>query len=86
MTGSTIEFDKKLCKEKKYFFAFIEIIIQWERRLTLQHLQQEFGFGRSKAKKLLNEYLELHPRNLIYDASLKGNKPSDQFTLGKSAL
>lgn len=49
-------------------------------RLTLHHLQQEFGFGRSKAKKLLAEYLNLQANNLIYDASLKGHKPSDQFT------
>lgn len=69
-----------LSREQRHCYAFIEIIIQWEGRLTLQHLQQEFGFGRSKAKKLLNEYLELQPSNLTYDASLKGHKPSNCFT------
>lgn len=71
---------KELTREQKHCYAYIEIIIQWEGRLTLQHLQQEFGFGRSKSKKLLTEYVELQPSNLIYDASLKGHKPSDQFT------
>ncbi len=69
----------KISREQRQCYAYIEIITQWEGRLTQQHLQQEFGFGRSKAKKLLNEYLELQPNNLIYDASLKGYKPSEQF-------
>ena len=75
-----IALDRKLNREQKQCYAYIEIIIQWEGRLTLHHLQQEFGFGRSKAKKLLAEYLNLQVNNLIYDASLKGHKPSDQFT------
>jgi len=80
VTSSNLAIAQELTREQRQCFAYIEIIIQWEGRLTLQHLQQEFGFGRSKAKKLLNEYLELQPSNLIYDASLKGHKPSDQFT------
>lgn len=80
MTSSNLAIAQELTREQRQCFAYIEIIIQWEGRLTLQHLQQEFGFGRSKAKKLLNEYLELQPSNLIYDASLKGHKPSEQFT------
>jgi predicted DNA-binding transcriptional regulator YafY len=74
------ELTQVLNREQRQCYAYIEIIIQWEGRLTHQHLQQEFGFGRSKAKKLLSEYLELQPNNLIYDASLKGHKPSDQFS------
>lgn len=80
MTSSNLAIAQELNREQRQCYAYIEIIIQWEGRLTLQHLQQEFGFGRSKAKKLLNEYLERQPSNLIYDASLKGHKPSDQFT------
>lgn len=71
---------EKLSREQRQCYAYIEIIIQWEGRLTLQHLQQEFGFGRSKAKKLLAEYTQYQASNLIYDPSLKGHKPSDEFS------
>jgi hypothetical protein len=71
---------EKLSREQRQCYAYVEIIIQWEGRLTLQHLQQEFGFGRSKAKKLLAEYTQFQPNNLIYDPSLKGHKPSAEFT------
>lgn len=71
--------NQDLNREQRQYFAFIEIILQWEGRLTQQHLQQEFGFGRSKAKKVLGEYTELQPNNLSYNASLKGYTPSDQF-------
>jgi hypothetical protein len=50
--------NKKLSREQRQCYAYVEIIIQWEGRLTLQYLQQEFGFGRSKAKKLLAEYTQ----------------------------
>lgn len=68
-----------LTREQRQCYAYIEIIIQWEGRLTHQHLQNEFSFGRSKAKKLLSEYIELQPNNLIYDSSLKGYKPLEHF-------
>lgn len=80
MTSPNLAATQELNREQRQCFAYIEIIIQWEGRLTQHHLQQEFGFGRSKAKKLLTEYTDLLPNNLIYDASLKGHKPSDQFT------
>ena len=79
MTTPDLAATQELNREQRQCFAFIEIIIQWEGRLTQHHLQQEFGFGRSKAKKLLTEYTNLQPNNLIYDASLKGYKPSEQF-------
>ena len=72
--------ENMLSREQRHCYSYIEIIIQWEGRLTLQHLQQEFGFGRSKAKKMLSEYVDLQPNKLVYDASLKGHKPSNQFT------
>lgn len=71
--------NQELNREQRQCFAFIEIILQWEGRLTHQHLQQEFGFGRSKTKKVLAEYTELQPNNLSYDASLKGYTPSEHF-------
>lgn len=69
-----------LNREQRQCYAFIEIKLQWEGRLTKQHLQQEFGVGRSKAKKLLDEYIDLQPSNLDYDPSLKGYKPREHFT------
>lgn len=68
-----------LTKEQEQCYAYIEIISQWEGRLTVNQLQQKFGFGRTKAKKLLTEYYQAHPNNLIYDSSLKGHKPTAKF-------
>lgn len=62
-------------------YRLIEIIALWEGRLTTNHLIQNFGIGRQQASKDINNYLaDIAPRNLIYDKSLKGYKPSDCFT------
>lgn len=61
-------------------YRLIEVIALWEGRLTTNHLQRAFGIGRQQASKDINHYLaEYAPGNLIYDRSLKGYRPSEQF-------
>lgn len=62
-------------------YRLIEIIALWEGRLTTNHLCDAFGIGRQQASKDINNYIvDLAPDNLIYDKSLKGYKPSENFT------
>ncbi|HYQ39920.1 MAG TPA: WYL domain-containing protein [Pseudomonas sp.] len=61
-------------------YRLIETIALWEGRLTTQHLIQNFGISRQQASKDINSYISEHaPRNLTYDASLKGYTPTRQF-------
>ena len=62
-------------------YRLIEIVAQWEGRLTTNHLMNSFGIGRQQASKDINTYLqEIAPDNLIYDKYLKGYRPSESFT------
>jgi len=61
-------------------YRFIEVVALWEGRLTSNHLTEFFGFSRDKASKELQQYKQLAPDNLTYDPSLKGYKPTQQFT------
>ena len=62
-------------------YRFIEIIAQWEGRLTTRHLREVFGLGRQQASKDINNYKRsIGPGNLEYDAAAKGYRPSDIFT------
>ncbi|MFY2509035.1 helix-turn-helix transcriptional regulator [Vibrio pectenicida] len=61
-------------------YRMIEVIAQWEGRLTTNHLIKSFGIGRQQASKDINTYLtDIAPGNLIYDKQLKGYKPSNSF-------
>ena len=61
-------------------YRMIEVIAQWEGRLTTNHLIKSFGIGRQQASKDINSYLaDIAPGNLVYDKQLKGYKPSDSF-------
>ncbi|WP_333003045.1 helix-turn-helix transcriptional regulator [Vibrio coralliilyticus] len=61
-------------------YRMIEVIAQWEGRLTTNHLIKSFGIGRQQASKDINTYLaDVAPGNLVYDKQLKGYKPSDSF-------
>jgi predicted DNA-binding transcriptional regulator YafY len=62
-------------------YRLIEIVAQWEGRLTTNHLMNSFGIGRQQASKDINTYLhDVAPDNLIYDKYLKGYRPSESFT------
>lgn len=61
-------------------YRLIEIVAQWEGRLTTNHLMNSFGIGRQQASKDINTYLvDIAPDNLVYDKHLKGYKPSASF-------
>jgi predicted DNA-binding transcriptional regulator YafY len=62
-------------------YRLIEIVAQWEGRLTTNHLCNSFGIGRQQASKDINAYLkDIAPDNLVYDKYLKGYIPSKNFT------
>lgn len=61
-------------------YRLIEIVAQWEGRLTTNHLTNSFGIGRQQASKDINAYCsEVAPGNLVYDKHLKGYKPTEAF-------
>lgn len=61
-------------------YRLIEIIAQWEGRLTTNHLCNSFGIGRQQASKDINAYItDIGPGNLEYDRQLRGYKPTPQF-------
>ena len=61
-------------------YRLIEIIAQWEGRLTTNHLINTFGIGRQQASKDINAYNnEIGIGNLVYDKFLKGYRPTVEF-------
>ncbi|WP_409587349.1 WYL domain-containing protein [Vibrio rotiferianus] len=61
-------------------FRLIEIIAQWEGRLTTNHLCDAFRIGRQQASRDINKYLNLTDRQqLILDRTIKGYRPADDF-------
>ena len=62
-------------------YRFIEIVALWEGRLTTRHLCDVFGIGRQQASKDINNYKRtVAPGNLEYDATIKGYRPSAEFS------
>lgn len=62
-------------------YRLIEIIVQWEGRLTTNHLCNSFGIGRQQASKDINNYAkDIAPGNIEYDKHLKGYKPTPTFS------
>jgi len=61
-------------------YRLIEIVAQWEGRLTTNHLCNSFGIGRQQASKDINAYIsDIAPGNLEYDRQLRGYKPTAAF-------
>ncbi len=61
-------------------YRLIEIIALWEGKLNTSHLIECFGIGRQQASKDINEYIDkVADNNLVYNKSLKGYVPSDDF-------
>lgn len=61
-------------------YRLIEIIAQWEGKLTSRALVQAFGIGRQQASKHINDYnSKVVPNNLIYNKQLKGYCPAPNF-------
>jgi hypothetical protein len=79
--GRSLDMDWPLRWDLLTRYRLIEIVAQWEGRLTTNHLINSFGIGRQQASKDINTYLqEIAPDNLIYDKYLKGYRPSESFT------
>ena len=71
---------KELTWDQTLRFRLLEIVLQWEGRLTTNHLMTAFNIGRQQASRDINHYLTHYsPEGLIYDRSLKGYKPTEQF-------
>ncbi len=61
-------------------FRLIEIIAQWEGRLTTNHLCDAFHIGRQQASRDINKYISLTGQDqLILDRTIKGYRPADSF-------
>ncbi|MEZ6926406.1 MULTISPECIES: WYL domain-containing protein [unclassified Aeromonas] len=71
---------RELTWDQTLRFRLLEIVLQWEGRLTTNHLMTAFNIGRQQASRDINHYLTYYsPEGLIYDRSLKGYKPTEQF-------
>jgi len=71
---------KELTWDQTLRFRLLEIVLQWEGRLTTNHLCTAFNIGRQQASRDINLYLkDFSPEGLVYDKSLKGYKPTAQF-------
>ncbi|MFQ1620424.1 WYL domain-containing protein [Aeromonas veronii] len=71
---------KELTWDQTLRFRLLEIVLQWEGRLTTNHLMTAFNIGRQQASRDINHYLTNYsPEGLIYDRRLKGYKPTEQF-------
>lgn len=61
-------------------YRVIELFAQWEGRINTTHLQNVFGIGRQSASDTINAYSARYPENLSYNASIKGQQPTANFT------
>jgi len=74
MTSGALTWDQALR------FRLLEIVLQWEGRLTTNHLCTAFNIGRQQASRDINRYIkEVSPEGMEYDRKLKGYKPTAQF-------
>ena len=74
MSKETLTWDQTLR------FRLLEIVLQWEGRLTTNHLRNAFDIGRQQASKDISRYSkEFSPDGLEYDRKLKGYKPTAAF-------
>ncbi|MFM5191435.1 WYL domain-containing protein [Aeromonas media] len=72
---------KELTWDQTLRFRLLEIVLQWEGRLTTNHLCTAFDIGRQQASRDINRYIkEESPEGLEYDRSLRGYKPTPQFS------
>lgn len=61
-------------------FWLLELITYWEGRVTSGHLCAQFGLSRQQASKIITQYRESLPDNLIYSPTRKGYLPTEHFT------
>lgn len=61
-------------------FWLIELLANWEGRITNGHLRHYFQLGRQQASALLTQYQQQYPEQLRYCASAKGYLATPDFT------
>ncbi|MCS4494607.1 MULTISPECIES: helix-turn-helix transcriptional regulator [Pantoea] len=73
--------EKKLTWNQILRFRLLEIVLQWEGRLTTNHLCNAFDIGRQQASRDINRYIRDYcPKGIEYDARLKGYKTKEFFS------
>ena len=61
-------------------FRLLEIVLQWEGRLTTNHLCTAFDIGRQQASRDINRYIrDFSPNGLQYNKQKKGYTPTENF-------
>ena len=60
-------------------FWLIELLANWEGRISGGHLQHYFKLGRQQASKVIQQYQETYPDRIIYCASAKNYLPTADF-------
>ncbi|GGB45599.1 WYL domain-containing protein [Oceanisphaera marina] len=60
-------------------FWLIELLANWEGRITNGHLQHYFQLGRQQASKVINQYQDAYADQLMYCASAKSFLPTPTF-------
>jgi len=71
---------KDVSWERQNQFHLLEVVAQWEGRVTTEHLQRAFGIGsRTTGGRIFKDYLEVAPGNLEYSASDRGYIPGSKF-------
>ncbi|MGU5711890.1 hypothetical protein [Aeromonas caviae] len=78
---------KALTWDQTLRFRLLEIVLQWEGRLTTNHLCTAFNIGRQQASRDINLYLnDFSPEGLVYDKRLKGYKPTAAVTVHRDGV
>ncbi|MGB5856147.1 MAG: WYL domain-containing protein [Oceanisphaera sp.] len=67
----------KITPERRFWL--IELLANWEGRITCGHLQHYFQLGRQQASKVINQYQDAYCDQLIYCASAKSYLPTTGF-------
>lgn len=61
-------------------FWLIELLANWEGRISGGHLQHYFKLGRQQASKVIKQYQAAYPERILYCASAKSYLPTADFT------
>jgi len=68
--------EKNSIQQRHYF---IELMAWWDGGINAPKLEQQFSQSRQQSSADINQYKELAPENLYYNASQKINLPTNQF-------
>lgn len=73
--------ESRLTWDQTLRYRLLEIVLQWEGRLTTNHLCSAFKIGRQQASRDINRYIkDYSPKGIEYDTKLKGYKATNFFS------